>query len=779
MRGHVEATSSFSSFFSATGSHDNDDDIDSKHYRQYDDTGSDGDDDHSVHHPSSVLVDTVALTVDQVLADSLPTVVQPHQPKQNKLLRKQPQPPTADSLSLSRSSSSSSGFNRHNRRVQTLSSSALLSSALPHVPNARSDHNAGGNGDTEKNVEETPVQEARRMLVSKVGVTPAALASTDSTTAINATTVRAHSKPPGESAPRNRFTTTTTTTPRTTTTASRLAQPATGSMTSTTKSRTSLPQPTKSRMPATKTYSRLATTTILPQGRPLPTEQSQRPQGKTDEVAGQDEEDSIEYERKEEYGEDQQQQDEEEEYERPIPDECNNDGECKVSPRYNDDDSVEGSIASRTRSSRSRQQQQQQQRSQNHQNNKLTTPTSGLTPPRKHKPPETSLRKPVSTTRVSRVVQPPKSNRTGKSLSAIPSDRRLPMSPLVDFIPSTNNKNNTCSRQNSTDDEEDDENDNEENESSTPTTTTVPKTKNGAVRSTIAATPNRRRVELQSTSSGSLNSSRSNTNHLRRQSSSSLSQQQQQQQQERSHDNKDDHPHSDYDLSDSDRSDRSAKRTSAGVGTTSSHKNNRRPVHGMQQQAIRKDEGRRKTVAVAAEYRQNQPSRRDTFNPKSWDNGMHNSFQAQIEDLRDENDDAHEEEILLMRPFGEQGVEEGNSEEDDDDEEDMRIRVVVRKRPLSTAEQASKMGGKNVDVIHPLDYGRYGRILVYQPKTRVDLTKEIETVPFAFDNVFDEVSNNTQIYERTVRPLIPPLFEGQWGCVFAYGQTGSGKTFTM
>ena len=99
---------------------------------------------------------------------------------------------------------------------------------------------------------------------------------------------------------------------------------------------------------------------------------------------------------------------------------------------------------------------------------------------------------------------------------------------------------------------------------------------------------------------------------------------------------------------------------------------------------------------------------------------------------------------------------------------DMRIRVIVRKRPVSKSE-ANLSGG--IDVIHPLDYGEYGRVLVYQPKTRVDLTKEIETIPFSFDNVFDERSTNAQIYERSVRNLIPSFFDGQWATIFAYGQT--------
>ena len=132
------------------------------------------------------------------------------------------------------------------------------------------------------------------------------------------------------------------------------------------------------------------------------------------------------------------------------------------------------------------------------------------------------------------------------------------------------------------------------------------------------------------------------------------------------------------------------------------------------------------------------------------------SWATQVQHLRDDNDADHE----LFR-----------SEERTLYEFDMRIRVIVRKRPVSNAE-ASLSGG--IDVIHPLDYGDYGRVLVYQPKTRVDLTKEIETIPFAYDNVYDEKSTNREIYQRSLRNLIQPFFRGQQSTVFAYGQTGSG-----
>jgi hypothetical protein len=139
------------------------------------------------------------------------------------------------------------------------------------------------------------------------------------------------------------------------------------------------------------------------------------------------------------------------------------------------------------------------------------------------------------------------------------------------------------------------------------------------------------------------------------------------------------------------------------------------------------------------------------------------SWSSKVDALREMNDQLYQDQLKVGRL-------------DIEFEEEMRIRIVVRKRPMSRKEAAQT---DDADVIHPIQYNEYGRILVYQPKTRVDLKREIETLPFAFDNVFPEQSNNCEIYDETIKNLIPGAFEGRWASVFAYGQTGSGKTFTM
>ena len=140
------------------------------------------------------------------------------------------------------------------------------------------------------------------------------------------------------------------------------------------------------------------------------------------------------------------------------------------------------------------------------------------------------------------------------------------------------------------------------------------------------------------------------------------------------------------------------------------------------------------------------------------------SWSAQIGRLRESYECQHAQYLATTN---------NHSRTDENEHDEMRIRVIVRKRPMSHRES---IDGGEVDVVQPLVYHDYGRVLIHQPKTKLDLTKEVETTSFAFDNAFDENSNNIDIYEQAVQGLIPGLFRGKWASVFAYGQTGSGKT---
>lgn len=103
-----------------------------------------------------------------------------------------------------------------------------------------------------------------------------------------------------------------------------------------------------------------------------------------------------------------------------------------------------------------------------------------------------------------------------------------------------------------------------------------------------------------------------------------------------------------------------------------------------------------------------------------------------------------------------------------------RVAVMVRKRPLGVKEMALKA----VDVVTCLDGGH---MVVHEPKTKVDLSRHVESLAFSFDDAFDEAATNAEVYASAVAPLVKLCLGGGGAnaTCFAYGQTGSGKTHTM
>ncbi|GIL77938.1 hypothetical protein Vretimale_6530 [Volvox reticuliferus] len=102
-----------------------------------------------------------------------------------------------------------------------------------------------------------------------------------------------------------------------------------------------------------------------------------------------------------------------------------------------------------------------------------------------------------------------------------------------------------------------------------------------------------------------------------------------------------------------------------------------------------------------------------------------------------------------------------------------KIRVVVRKRPISKKER--ERGDE--DVVDVLT--KSNTVIVNEEKVKVDLTKYVEKHAFKFDEALDEQVSNEAVYQLTVGPLVRTLFRSGRASCFAYGQTGSGKTYTM
>ena len=175
--------------------------------------------------------------------------------------------------------------------------------------------------------------------------------------------------------------------------------------------------------------------------------------------------------------------------------------------------------------------------------------------------------------------------------------------------------------------------------------------------------------------------------------------------------------------------------------------------------AAKQNPGKRRSTAVqeVEKLKENRDKRRaqqaDQEKLKSRDRGSPNwDFLQMIEEFKED---------LEVKPL-----------QDGEAIASHRITVCIRKRPLSKKEIAKK----EIDVI---TIPSKDKILVHEPKTKVDLTKYLENQNFRFDYTFDESSTNKLVYKYTAKSLVESIFNGGMATCFAYGQTGSGKTHTM
>lgn len=100
--------------------------------------------------------------------------------------------------------------------------------------------------------------------------------------------------------------------------------------------------------------------------------------------------------------------------------------------------------------------------------------------------------------------------------------------------------------------------------------------------------------------------------------------------------------------------------------------------------------------------------------------------------------------------------------------------VAVRIRPLSSSEVAAGMKtccqviGDNVVAIR-----KNGDAMQYLKSQQLSINE------YGYDVVFDESSTQHAVFEKTAKPYVSRLLDGQNVTVFAYGATGAGKTHTM
>jgi len=92
----------------------------------------------------------------------------------------------------------------------------------------------------------------------------------------------------------------------------------------------------------------------------------------------------------------------------------------------------------------------------------------------------------------------------------------------------------------------------------------------------------------------------------------------------------------------------------------------------------------------------------------------------------------------------------------------MKISVCFKKRPIFHSELADG----EIDVISVSN----PKIIVHDCRFKVDgVTKTIENTEFKFDNAFNDIQSNEELYFYQVRPILDNIFNQGIVTIFAYG----------
>ena len=95
------------------------------------------------------------------------------------------------------------------------------------------------------------------------------------------------------------------------------------------------------------------------------------------------------------------------------------------------------------------------------------------------------------------------------------------------------------------------------------------------------------------------------------------------------------------------------------------------------------------------------------------------------------------------------------------------VKVMVRARPMNKRERSL-----NAEKVIEVREDRK-EIMIFNPE------EPENKKTFTYDNVFNENSQQKDVYEKSAYSIVENMFEGYNGTIFAYGQTGCGKTFSM
>ncbi|KAH0465326.1 hypothetical protein IEQ34_005429 [Dendrobium chrysotoxum] len=114
------------------------------------------------------------------------------------------------------------------------------------------------------------------------------------------------------------------------------------------------------------------------------------------------------------------------------------------------------------------------------------------------------------------------------------------------------------------------------------------------------------------------------------------------------------------------------------------------------------------------------------------------------------------------------GEGNGHLSSKNDKEKGVNVQVILRCRPLSEEEESLRMPA----VISCNEMKREVLAIQNFGNKQIDKT-------FVFDKVFGPTSQQMDLFNQSIAPIVDEVLEGFNCTIFAYGQTGTGKTYTM
>jgi len=107
------------------------------------------------------------------------------------------------------------------------------------------------------------------------------------------------------------------------------------------------------------------------------------------------------------------------------------------------------------------------------------------------------------------------------------------------------------------------------------------------------------------------------------------------------------------------------------------------------------------------------------------------------------------------------------------------IQVFLRIRPTASPNAVEYTIDEGGSLKGTKRYGKSSSIKFQAPDEFIERHTYIPSYRFGFDDIFDQPTEQRDLYLEVGRPVVERALEGFNGTIFAYGQTATGKTHTI